>query len=61
MDDRNDVWERSNGDQNDRAEVEIEAPPNWPGAIVMIAFFVTLIVICGICTWGVVELGGIKI
>lgn len=54
MDDRN-------GDQNGRAEVEIEAPPNWPGAIVMIAFFVTLIVICGICTWGVVELGGIKI
>ena len=30
----------------------------WAGATVMVAFFATIIVICGICTWGFVELTG---
>lgn len=50
-------------DDHELQELEFEADsrPNWPGAIVMIAFFITVVIVCGICTWGVVELGGVKI
>lgn len=47
---------------NENDEIfEVEADTvhtSWAGATVMVTFFVMIIVICGICTWGFVELAG---
>lgn len=46
----------SENENNEVIEAEVYEPANWPGAVVMIAFFITIIVICGLCMWGFVAL-----
>lgn len=49
----NDIYEE---DDAQRSKISAETPANWPGATIMIVFFITVIVICGFCSWISVEL-----